>query len=268
MDMKLFAVDMDETAVNSKHRITKETEAALKKAAEKGILVVPVTGRCLEGLPMKIREMNHLFYIITSNGAKVYDCKNQKVVYRKLIPNDTACEVLKICQEFKVGIAIHSEGKCYDNSKLQALYRYLAYHKDFKAHKVIGDLCKWIKENKKPLEKIQIFSSDEKKLNAIKMKLMDFKILELSLSTSGYIEITHREAKKGNALRYLCKYLGISLNEVMAIGDNTNDYSMLLEAGCPIAMGNANKEIKELAKYVTLSNDENGVAEAVYRYLL
>ena len=114
--IKLLAVDMDETAVNSRHRMTKATKEALKEVYAKGIQVVPVTGRCLEGLPTGLRGIKELSYIITSNGAKVYDWKEKEVLYRKLISNETACDVLKICQEYKIGLAIHQEGKCYDNS--------------------------------------------------------------------------------------------------------------------------------------------------------
>lgn len=111
LDIRLLAVDIDETVVNSKHRMTNETKEALEAVIEKGILVVPVTGRCLEGLPTKLRGMDDISYIITSNGAKVYDWKNQKVLYRKLISNEVACEVLKICQESGLGLAIHLEGE-------------------------------------------------------------------------------------------------------------------------------------------------------------
>lgn len=266
--IKLLAVDMDETVVNSKHRMTNKTKEALEQAIEKGILVVPVTGRCLEGLPTKLRGMDQLSYIITSNGAKVYDWKNQKVLYRKLIPNEVACEVLEICQQSELGLAIHLGGRCYDNSRIQAIYRYLVYHRDFKAHRIIEDLHEWVEERGKPLEKIQVFSRERKSLEDIQNKILGFPMLEAVVSTSGYIEITHKEAKKGKALEHLCRHLGIPLKEVMAIGDNTNDYSMLSEVGYPIAMGNANEEIKELALDVTASNDENGVAEAIYKYLL
>ncbi len=76
--IKLLAIDMDETAVNSKHRMTKVTKEALWETYAKGIQVVPVTGRCLEGLPVQMRGMEELSYIITSNGAKVYDWKEKK----------------------------------------------------------------------------------------------------------------------------------------------------------------------------------------------
>ena len=95
-----------------------------------------------------------------------------------------------------------------------------------------------------------------------------FDDLELAISTSGYIEITQKDAQKGKALEHLCRYLGIYMEEVMAIGDNENDHSMLVRAGYPIAMGNANEEIKKIAKYVTASNDESGVAKAIYEKLL
>ena len=155
--IKLLAIDMDETAVNSRHRMTKATKEALKEVYAKGIQVVPVTGRCLEGLPTGLRGIKELSYIITSNGAKVYDWKEKEVLYRKLISNETACDVLKICQEYKIGLAIHQEGKCYDNSTVQALYRKLAYHGDFKVRKSVKDLRKLVEESGKPVEKIQIF---------------------------------------------------------------------------------------------------------------
>ena len=266
MEIKLLAVDMDETVVNSRHQMTEQTKLALELAIQKGILVVPVTGRCLEGLPAKIRRMDGVEYFITSNGAKAYDFKEQRILYRRLIPNQTACAILKKCQEEEIGIAIHQEGKCYDNSFLQAAYRYVAYH--FKAHRVQKDLYEWVRENEKPVEKIQVFSKDEKKLLVLQEMLERFVTLEMAVSTSGYIEITQAEANKGKALEALCDSLGISLLQVMAIGDNANDFSMLERVGFPVAMGNAKEELKQIAKTVTTSNDEDGVAKAIYEYLL
>ena len=268
MEIKLLAVDMDETVVNSRHQMTEKTKMALELAIQKGIQVVPVTGRCLEGLPSKIRQIDGIDYFITSNGAKVYDFKEHRILYRRLIPNQTACAILKKCQEEEIGIAIHQEGKCYDNSLLQAAYRYVAYHRDFKAHRVKKDLYEWVKENEKPVEKIQVFSGDEKKLLALQEMLERFVTLEMAVSTSGYIEITRAEANKGKALEALCDALDLPLAQVMAIGDNANDYSMLECAGFPVAMGNATEDLKRIAKAVTTDNDTDGVAKAVYDYLL
>ncbi len=105
-------------------------------------------------------------------------------------------------------------------------------------------------------------------LEKLKMKLEKYPILELAMSTSGYIEITHRDAKKGLALEQLCRHLGISMEDVMAIGDNVNDSSMLSKVGLPVAVGNAKEEIRQMAKYVTASNDDNGVAQAVEKWVL
>ena len=132
----------------------------------------------------------------------------------------------------------------------------------------IKDLCGFVEKSGKPIEKIQVFSGKKEKLESIKNKLEPFDDLELAISTSGYIEITQKDAQKGKALEHLCRYLGIHMEEVMAIGDNENDHSMLVRAGYPIAMGNANEEIKKIAKYVTASNDESGVAKAIYEKLL
>ena len=112
----------------------------------------------------------------------------------------------------------------------------------------IKDLCSFVKKRSgKPIEKIEVFSGKKEKLESIKNKLEPFDDLELAISTSGYIEITQKDAQKGKALEHLCRYLGIHMEEVMAIGDE-NDHSMLVRAGYPIAMGNANEEIRKIAK--------------------
>ena len=113
------------------------------------------------------------------------------------------------------------------------------------------------------MRRFKYFLERKKKLESIKNKLEPFDDLELAISTSGYIEITQKDAQKGKALEHLCRYLGIHMEEVMAIGDNENDHSMLVRAGYPIAMGNANEEIKKIAKYVTASNDESGVCQKI-----
>lgn len=267
MKIKLLAVDIDETSVNSKHKMTKPTEEALNQAIEKGVIVVPVTGRCLEGLPAPYRKMD-LSYMITSNGAKVYDWGRQKVISRHLIPNDIACQVLKLCEKKKVMTAIHTEGKCYDETKLLKAVRRISYSGDFKPHEQIPDLYHWVQESGKPLEKIQLFSFDVSLLETIKEELSVYEMLELALSTSGYIEITQKDAQKGLALEHLCTYLQIPMEQVMAIGDNANDLSMLSRVGLPVAMGNAKEEVKEIAKFVTASNNEDGVAKAIKTYIL
>ena len=93
MEIKLLAVDMDETVVNSRHQMTEQTKLALELAIQKGILVVPVTGRCLEGLPARFVGWTVWSSFITSNGAKAYDFKEQRILYRRLMPkSDRLCD--------------------------------------------------------------------------------------------------------------------------------------------------------------------------------
>lgn len=268
MDIKLLAVDIDETMVNSHHKMTTVTQQALKKAMEQGITVAVVTGRCLEGLPAKLRTLEGIRYVISSNGAKIYDMKAKKVLYRKLISTKSVLDIWNVCKNFHVGLAFHSEGRCYDNRVLQMLYRRVAYHRDFKTHSPIINLEKWVKNNKKPLEKLQIFSGNREKLQTMNEQLRELPGLKIAYSSSNYIEITDEEANKGKALNYLCHSLGIPLEQVMAIGDNANDCSMLKIVGCPVAMGNANEEVKRIAKIITSSHDDNGVAKVINEYLL
>ena len=106
--IKLLAVDMDGTCLDHRSRMTDQTLGALEAAAKAGILVVPTTGRCLSCLPHRLRERKDIYrYVINSNGARVTDCLEEKILFEKLIPRETALELLEKSAKLHVGVTAH-----------------------------------------------------------------------------------------------------------------------------------------------------------------
>lgn len=115
--------------------------------------------------------------------------------------------------------------------------------------------------------KILAFDSDLGKIDLVGQELAQSPNLAVSSSSRGNLEITHSDAQKGIALSTIAKQLGIDLKDVMALGDNLNDVSMLERVGYSVAMDNAAPEVKTVAKYVTDSNENSGVGKAIKKFL-
>ena len=115
--------------------------------------------------------------------------------------------------------------------------------------------------------KVLAFDSDLEKIDRVSKRLSESNHLAISSSSRGNIEITHSDAQKGIALESIAEKLGVDMDEVMAIGDNLNDVSMLSRVGYPVAMENATDEVKAVANYITESNEQDGVGNAIIKYL-
>lgn len=115
--------------------------------------------------------------------------------------------------------------------------------------------------------KFLAFSSDLSKIDTAKAELDEYSSLAISSSSRGNIEITHYDAQKGIALEAICEKLNITMDEVMAIGDNLNDVSMLELAKYSFAMSNGAEEVKQIAKYMAGDNEESGVGRAIMQVM-
>jgi Cof subfamily protein (haloacid dehalogenase superfamily) len=131
----------------------------------------------------------------------------------------------------------------------------------------VENIHDFLLQHNKPIEKINIFYKDSKIKNKIQELCTNMPVTVTS-SLDQNIEINSNTASKGNALHYLCQQLQIASTDVMAIGDAFNDISMLKYAGYSVAMGNAIPEVKEIAKFTTLTNTENGVAASIHEHIL
>lgn len=265
--IKLLAVDMDGTCLNGKSRMSENTVAALKKAAECGITVVPTTGRNLTCLPHRLESENFYNYVITSNGAGVIDIKNYKRIFDLCIPCRTAAELLDKCAGKGFGIAAHINEDYYIQGTLLSIAGRIFYGKDAAKAFNVKSVADFIREKNADVEEIQLYLIHPKSRERIQEILEPYGELSAAYS-SIYVEIFANGASKGNALLRLASHLGIDKSEIACIGDGENDLPMFEASGMKFAMGNAVDSLKQKADFILPSNNDDGVAFAINEYIL
>lgn len=266
--IKILAVDMDGTCLDSDGKMAPETVEALREASERGVLVVPTTGRNVNCLPKALKNQDFYRYIISSNGSLVVDTAEGKTVFEACFDSETGAEILEKTKGMLIFKAAHINRDFYTQGRILQM----VVKKFFKDNSVnivyVRNLKRFIRKNKAQIEEFQFFyKEDESYREKLKKILSDYPDITVAHS-KGYAEIYNKKGSKGTALLALGESLGITADEIACIGDEENDISMFDVAGLPMAMGNAIDAIKERAKVILPTNDEKGVVTAVYDYIL
>lgn len=283
--IRLIASDMDGTLLNTKHKISEENLKAIKKAEEMGIKFAIATGRMYEDVKPLLEEYDLKCQCIVLNGGEYMD-EDGNVLEGIYIEKEKAREIIDmIIKENIVAEIYTSQGLYTVNSKEEALtevaYRIRAYdpetsfeeaiklaesHPHYKNLKYINSIDEFLNSDIK-IGKFVTFYNDEETTLTVKRKLESIGGLAISSTFTKNIEINNAKAQKGIILTKVAEKMGIKREEVMVIGDSFNDYSMFTEFEESFAMGNALPQIKAVAKYITDTNDNSGVAKAIYRIL-
>ena len=270
--IKLILLDLDGTLLSSDKKISAANYAALEQAAAKGIYIVPCTGRFFNGMPEDVRNLPFLHYAITINGAEIYDAKNSRSIHSALISPERAGEIFSALDSLPVIYDCFQDGwgwmdqEFYDQADLYEMGDVLAVAIR-KMRTPLENFKQVIKDRNRGVQKIQMFYRDlelrHKMLQELKQWFPD---LVVTTSLVNNIELNNRDAHKGNALLKLCQHLNIDPAETMAFGDGLNDLTMLKTAGIGVAMGNAAQQLKDVADFVTDTNDHDGVAKAIMHF--
>ena len=273
--IRLIGLDLDGTLLNNKKQINLLDEDRIKKAMEKGIIVVPVTGRPQKGIPNNIEKLFHSSYMITSNGAVTTDVKLQKNIDSAYLSSKKVLDIVELIQRQKedIKVEIFADGIGYVQKKqldiIKELYRgtHLEYY--FHVSRIpVNNINSLIVSRNDDIAEISIMTESIAIKNKIQKLLAGFEEIKITSSVQTDLEINATNAGKGLALLRLAKRLGIHNSEIMACGDSGNDIEMLQTVEIAVAMGNATEEVKKVADYITLSNEENGVAYAIDRFIL
>lgn len=288
---KLIAIDLDGTLLNSFGEISTKNKEKLLEAHEKGAEVVLASGRTTKSILNFATELGICNYLISGNGAIVYDIKKQKILTNKFMKKNRLLEVIKTCEESGIYYNIYTEEAVITKS---LKYNTLFYSKenekksDDKKTKIeiIEDIYKYVEEREKCdytkvticAESFEMFSNVIEKLKEIKnVEVLDVSRMTKKIIKCGddeikleyfYTEISNENVNKWTAIEYLMKILNIDKKDVIAIGDNINDKEMLSHAEVGVATGNSNPEIKKIAKLVVADNNSDGVSEAVEKILV
>ena len=272
-DIRLIAFDLDGTLLNADKILTPRNKEALERAAEKGIHIVPTTGRLFKGIPAEIREFPFLRYAITINGAAVFDTETGGNLYRAEIPLEKAIEIMTYLDQFPIIYDCYKDNtgwmtqSMWDQAEIFAPNAY--YVRSIRTNRSpVPELKEYLMQQGGSVQKIQLFALDPAlRTDLLKEIPLRFSHLAVSSSVSRNVEINHEDAHKGAALLALASHLGLDRSQVMAFGDGLNDISMIREAGIGVAMENAVDEVRAVADLITGSCEESGVAEVIERLL-
>ena len=266
-DIRLIALDLDGTLLTTDKRLTDRNRTALLRAGDKGMTVVPVTGRIVNGLPRSVLGLPRLKYAILSNGASVYDVANDRLLCRAEIPLDQALDIMAWLDGQPVIYDCYAEGRGFMTEAMwNQIDRYawspivVDYMKSIRTP--VPELKAFLRQKGWDIQKIQAFCRDDETQRRL-LGYMPFSGIAVSSSVPRNIEINREDATKGRALLALAKHLGLEREQVMAFGDGLNDISMIESAGVGVAMGNAVDEVRRVADTVTATNDEDGVAAVI-----
>lgn len=273
-NIKMIGLDLDGTLLDSDKVFTEYSRQVIAEALSQGVVVLPATGRPASGIPREVMEFPGIRYALTSNGARVLDMQEEKVLYERLIPYEAGGRLLEILRRYDALLEIYYEGIGYAGKKdLKIVGRYMpsAPMREYilNTRRPVEDVCEMYHAEHRPVDKIQALFANLDDKEAAFSEVRE-KIPEITICGALFnnLEANAKEARKGIALIKLGETLGISREEIMACGDGSNDIEMIREAGFGVAMSNAIDEVKEAADYVTLSNDEDGVAKVIEKYVL
>ena len=279
-DVKIIALDLDGTLLDSAKRLSPKNRAALEEAASMGVHIVPTTGRFFGMMPQAVRDLPFVRYAITINGAQVYDRETDTAIVREEIPLAMALDLMRLLDGYDVIYDCYRSNWGWMTQSLQAKAE--DYATDSHYVKMVREFRNPVADLKAHLEatahegnvqKVMLFARNTPGSDSVTKEIAAavaerFPEIKATSSTWNNLELNIATAHKGNSLKRFAEHLGHTLENCMALGDGTNDLSMIEAAGLGVAMSNAHPLVLEAADAVTLSNDEDGVAEAIRRFVI
>lgn len=267
MAYEILVLDIDGTLTNSKKEISPSTLDAILQVQERGHKVVLASGRPTPGvLPLarKIKLQEYGGFILSFNGGRIINCKTNEIIYQKVLPKHVIPELYKEALANSVGILTYEGDAAISGTEID---EFMVFE---------------TKINGIPLNKVDNFpgyvtfevnkclmTGPADHLKVVE-EIMKNKFTELNIYRSEpyFLEIMPQHIDKAYSLSILLEYLGLSKEQMISCGDGFNDLSMIQYAGMGVAMANAQKVVKEAADYITLSNDEDGVAHVIKEFML
>ncbi len=266
MSYKLIAVDIDGTLLDSKGNLTKETIKAINEGLEKGMLFTISTGRPIQGVRPLIEKLGLVddLPFITYNGAMLVMGKSGDVLFESNMNSEDARVIIDLGIKWDTAVMVWSNNQLYASELSEKAYKY---------SRISGVTPVLLEDTDKivanGVTKILWYDEVEiinKYLNEVGKYLSQN--VNFHTSQPYFLEFVNKSASKAKAMEKLGEHFNIKQSEMIAVGDGLNDLSMIEYAGLGVAMDNANDIIKEKADYITLSNDEDGVAHVIYKFIL
>lgn len=260
---------MDGTLLNSQNQISQRTREAIKKAEKQGIHIVIATGRILKSALHYAKSLKLKDSLVACNGAIIVD-EFENIIYEQALGKDKVMHIIDLAKSENIYFHFYDKTSFYSNIRSEEVLKF--YNEGSKTMDIdvnIFNTTKEIMEIKDlNVYKFIFIDNNRDKLKNFRHKIEKIENIETSSSWENNIEVMKSNVSKGRALENLCKKLNINPKQVIAIGDSENDLSMLKFAGLGVAMDNASDKIKLASDYITSSNDQDGVARVIEKFIL
>lgn len=264
--IKLVATDVDGTLLNSHHLLTSRTEDTLRRVAQAGVHVVLATGRQYVKVTELVEQLGTISPQVTSDGAVITDPLSGQALFTQTIPRALCEQMIALAQQIGITLLITRDGLVFATAHNEDTEYTLTYNDP------IPILVEDLREALDPLPTMMMAVAYRKDAlyeafeAAAHAQFGD--MLRVVRSSPYYLQILHPEASKGKSLARICAELGIAPDEVLAAGDSYNDLSLFDFAQHSVAMGHSPDAVKARATWVTATNDEDGLALALERFVL
>lgn len=262
---KAIFIDLDGTLVNSNGKISENTKQAIKQTTDAGIQVIICSGRQRISARKFKDECSTSKYLISANGAEIYDCDKEQVLFESSIDTQTCVDLCDFAFKKNMVVKLNFGLGRTTNKPYEVEF----YEMELKEEETNEFLAKnkitqilFGSENIEDMEKIQEIISEKSDI-----KIVNRFVWNVQDKHFFSIHVARPNVSKGNSMCGLCKLLKINMEEVVAVGDKWNDVPMIEMAGLGVAMGNSAENVKNKADFVTDTNDEDGVANLIYKIL-
>lgn len=274
----LIALDMDGTLFNNQGKVSEKDKNTLKRATDAGIAVAVATGRAFNELPQELLMDVGIRYAITGNGSALYRVEDGKCIFSDCMDTELLFTILNEIKQLHVYYDIYVDGAPYCPKGAKAMFRQMDFPEALigqleQSRIEVDDVEEFLRSSGKQAEKATINFirlEDGTCLGRAETEEILKRYPQVEYLSGGFSnwEFTRAGVTKGSGLHLLAEKLGVPMDQTMACGDSGNDIPMLKEAALAVAMENAAEEVKEIAGFITLSNEESGVAYAVEKFAL
>jgi len=275
MAYKIICIDIDGTLLNTKHKITQRTKEIILQAHKLGVHIVISTGRMYTDAEYYSKLIGVKSPVIASNGAYIKEKDNNHVIFKDVFGESLSLELLEIFRKHHIKPYFCTPHKFYYGNIMFKIFYLATKILGVRSNKLdmeyVFSWNQWqeiLHKEKDNIVKGEIIYRDVALIDELRKELKEFTQLEIVDSSRHNIEITRKGVSKGKAVAILASFYELKREEIITIGDSENDLSMIEYAGLGIAMGNASDMVKGKADYITDSNDNEGVANAINKFVL
>jgi len=273
MDYKLICIDMDGTLLNDEKIISENNIKAIRLASGKGVRIAVCTGRIFTSADHFSELLGVKSPVIASNGAYIREKDRDEVVYKGTLGVEKCKKLLSVFRQFNLYPHFYTSDIVFTEKLIHSSIFYQEVNKTLPKDKqvkivLVKDWNEIFEIYESEIFKGIAVDEDLEKLQSAKNTLRNMEDFEVVSSRFDNFEVMNKGVSKGNAVKVLANYYGINSEQVICIGDSENDLSMIKFAGLGVAMGNGSQVVKEAAQYITDSNNCDGVAKVIEKFVL